>query len=835
MKRFTSWILCLALVFSLCACDKQSETVNNASDFTQPEPVTLSDGRTIYSKEPFVEFPQTGEYKETALLTNVPGQRMPLLLDMRQDGTIDYLFTGVEQEADFQSFVETGACYYTISPDGTATKQDTAWMEEIDHYLDMTLETTQDPNGKWRFRFAAEEGTLLILAQYHDMRRYMDAKILNIGFVGMVDGIEVQGQVQHSVLFKVVDDKVTIVPIDWEFDLDGEPYQLNTECISDLLLEDGQVIFRMDAVNGFSTIRTVKFQMNGTLTEVKTGNTFQPHLYYLGIYQSSPGYGKEIPRIAESMTYYADTSSWAQMDVETKQYTDDDSLYNLGKFRLSYDIGDPWPYTFHPNMKMIVYGEDGDFCCWFDEMGLGMLMRYEYNPEGKIDPEIVTVWSWESIELIETAVAQWNHTHASPIFRYETGISQLEGTNLTEEDYFTRLNLELLNGKGPDVMILDGLNVDKYKEFMVPLNGLNTEGVYESVLTRFAMGDDLLAIPARVTPYLLGRLADGTENIESLNQFADMITTSTGKLDVASYGPDLLKLSGMYNVSDYAQLFRLWYTAWADAIWEGGKLNKDVFKEFLIQTNRLSEHYNMSWISKTSSTEYGFPLPDVYGFDELENTRLESRAHYLRLTDPNVEVLELIPNATDLRVIPYDLEAQGHVGLFTYWLCREDMDNDTQSVAHYIDGIPGKDGTGAMVPSVITGVRAGGNEEAGLEFVQMLLSAEMQQGLGYYCPPLADGYPVTWSDTETLIAHMEEYMGQTCTVENSFEETMNGLRTTVIDEFLCEAAMDVARQYYRGEPTQAFIDAGYTWDPITADEAVEMLDELSRIYLAELR
>ena len=83
--------------------------------------------------------------------------------------------------------------------------------------------------------------------------------------------------------------------------------------------------------------------------------------------------------------------------------------------------------------------------------------------------------------------------------------------------------------------------------------------------------------------------------------------------------------------------------------------------------------------------------------------------------------------------------------------------------------------------------------------------------------------------------HMEAYMGQACAVENSFEETMNSLRTTVIDEFLCEAAMDVARQYYRGEPTQAFIDAGYTWDPITADEAVEMLDELSRIYLAEKR
>ena len=834
MKQLTAIILCLIMVFSLCACGVKTDKNDDPQKFTEPPEATAPDGRPVYSDSPLIEYPQTGEYKETALLTNVPGQKLPLLLDMRQDGTIDYLFTGVEQEADFQSFVETGACYYTISPDGTATKQDTAWMEEIDHYLDMTLETTQDPNGKWRFRFAAEEGTLLILAQYHDMRRYMDAKILNIGFVGMVDGIEVQGQVQHSVLFKVVDGKVTIVPIDWEFDLDGESFQLNTEYIINLLLEDEMAVFQTHTLTVIPTVRTVKYQLNGTLADVETVNTHESDLYYLGIQQNTPRNGKEIPLLPESMTYYASVGAWTHVDSNVKQYTEKDSLYNLKKSHSSILVGDFSRYTFHPNMKMIVYGEDGDFCCWFDEVGLGVLMRYDYNPEGKIDPEIVTVWSWEPIELIKTAVAQWNHTHASPIFRYETGVSELKDTTLTEEDIITRLNLELLNGQGPDVMILDGLNVDKYKEFMVPLNGLNTEDVYESIKNRFTVGNELLVLPARVTPYLLGRLAEGTEDINSLTQFADIITTSTSVLDVGSHGPGLLKLSGMYNVSDYAQLFRLWYPAWADAIWEGGKLNKDVFKEFLIQTNRLSEHYTMNWVT-TSTTEQLPLLPDIYSFDELENSWLKDRVHYLRLTDPNVEVLELIPNATDLRVIPYTLDAQGHVGLFTYWLAREDMKNDTQSVAHYIDAIPGKDGTGTMVPSVITGVRAGGNEEAGLEFVQLLLSAEMQQGLGYYCPPLADGYPVTWSDTEALMDHMEAYMGQACAVENSFEETMNSLRTTVIDEFLCEAAMDVARQYYRGEPTQAFIDAGYTWDPITADEAVEMLDELSRIYLAEKR
>ena len=140
-----------------------------------------------------------------------------------------------------------------------------------------------------------------------------------------------------------------------------------------------------------------------------------------------------------------------------------------------------------------------------------------------------------------------------------------------------------------------------------------------------------------------------------------------------------------------------------------------------------------------------------------------------------------------------------------------------------------------MVPSVITGVRAGGNEAAGQEFVQILLSREMQQGLAFYSPTLADGYPVRWSDTEALMEHMEAHVGQTFVLENSFEETLNSLHTTVIDEYLYKMTLDTARQYYRGAPTPEELDAGYEWEPITLDEAVEMLEERTRIYLAELR
>ena len=135
MKRLIALILSLILAFSLCACGVKQGESGDLPNFTEPADVKLSDGSVVYSKESLVEYPQTGEYKETALLTNVPGQGVPLLLDMREDGTIDYIFAGVDELSDLQSFEASGACYYTIAPDGTATKQSTEWMADIDHYM----------------------------------------------------------------------------------------------------------------------------------------------------------------------------------------------------------------------------------------------------------------------------------------------------------------------------------------------------------------------------------------------------------------------------------------------------------------------------------------------------------------------------------------------------------------------------------------------------------------------------------------------------------------------------------------------------------------------------
>ena len=820
MKRLTALILALILAFSLVGCAVKPGDNGEQPDFTEPPVVKLSDGSVVYSKEPFVEYPQTGEYKETALLTNVPGQGVPLLLDMREDGTIDYIFADVENKADFQNFASSGARYFTIAPDGTATEQDTEWMDGIDEYMAITLETTQDPNGQWRFLFTAEEGTILIWGQYHDVRQWPTQ-----------DGnIKSDGSIQYSVLFKVANGQVTIIPLTWEVAMGNGIVDLRSTYLSSVELKNGQITiskrsyiareqeeYYVATYNLDGTIRNVEelshdviqyfqpFDDSGLVVDsIDRTTEIQVH-EWLSMYQIQKN--DTMQAVLGLLSGYPDRSFADPVDI---QYIEDDSLYYLGK-RLS-------------SMKMVVYGSDKDFCCWFDEAGRGLLMRYTYNPEGKIEPEVVTVWSMEHIDLVETAVAQWNHTHASPIFRYETGEAELESSHLTEEDILTRLNLELLNNRGPDVLILDGLNVDRYLEYMTPLDRVSTDGIYESILTRFTVGDDLLALPARVSPYLLGRTAGDTEDIESVKQFADIVEDQTAVIGTYSSGLTVYEEStAPYFIEDYILLFQLWYPAWADAIWEGGKLNKEVFREFLTQTTRLSKNFGLH--------DYCRRYGKFYNIDETQNYEENDKAGnldfypYLRETDGDMRSGYEYQNRQYEKLYPYTLAAPDHVGLYTYWIYSGEVNANTQPIPHYLDAIPGPDGTGAMVPTVIAGVRAGGNEDAGQEFVQILLSRELQLGGAYHSTTQADGHPVKWQYTEELIQRTEDYMHQDYTVENSYQGVMNSLRMVVIDETLYKMALYAAQHCYRYEPNEV----------LTVDEATELLYDLSRIYLAELR
>ena len=57
----------------------------------------------------------------------------------------------------------------------------------------------------------------------------------------------------------------------------------------------------------------------------------------------------------------------------------------------------------------------------------------------------------------------------------------------------------------------------------------------------------------------------------------------------------------------------------------------------------------------------------------------------------------------------------------------------------------------------------------------------------------------------------------------------------IIDETLYKMALYAAQCCYHFAPEESIVNRGITWEVLTVDEAVELLYELSRIYLAEKR
>lgn len=760
MKRILCLLLCAVLLGGCTA---------SPAETTVPVLPTVP----VLSDQEMVTYPQTGEYQETALMANVPNQGTPLLLDVRSDGSVDYLYTELQEHGKLQSFAQGQVHHVLLSPDGTAAEQDDGWMSQLDEYTAEVLAASNLENGRWRYLFAAEDGVILILAQFHDI-----VSTVNNGGNVVNDGL-----VRHTAVFKLEDGVLSKIPMDF-----GDE-KLDLEYISSITLERRQMELRSEA-SPYVLHRSLscRYSLDGTILEMQEVPLDETaHGQYvlvdgdgLLLYSAEPT--QEPP---EYLAYKALYEVWGiSVTPKEKIQTEDESLYLLGR-KLD-------------NLEMTAQGADGTFYCWFRELHNGVLMQYAPNPAGRIEPEVVTVWSLEQIDLIETAVAQWNSAHASPIFRYETA----QGDH---EEVLTRLRLELANGQGPDVLILDGFYTDSLLDFLTPLDRLDLTGVYGNLLERFTRDGELRALPVRMEPYLLARAAEGTREIKSLTDFADVITESKA-LDL-TYHSGQLNNDALYNIKNAGQLFELWYPAWSDDIWVDGRYHPEVFREFLTQLGHLTSHYNL----------------DV--------------PHWYQVGGEPESIL----NATDgpmygnenRRRFPYLLAATDHVGLYGYWWYDDDVGLKPDPFPCILTGIPGPDGSGAAVARVIAGVRSGGNESAGLAFLQLLLTDQMQLGAGYYDPADADGYPVKWSATEKLLERMEDYMNQDFAVQNDYQEVLSDLQCVAMDDMLFDTAFEIAMRHLRLEPNDWEQANGMSWDTLTLEEAVEELGKVNALYLAE--
>lgn len=216
----------------------------------------------------------------------------------------------------------------------------------------------------------------------------------------------------------------------------------------------------------------------------------------------------------------------------------------------------------------------------------GEIDSYEYDAEALTVPDQqLSVYSLYDNITVRQAVYAFRRKHQDVYVKVVNGLSG--GDGVTEEDAIRNLNTEILAGKGPDVILMDGLPLDSYVEkgMLAELGDLvaqvQAEGsFYKNILESCQSDGKIYTVPIRFSVPLAVGDSDVISNMADLSGLADAVE-ELAKGDVKE------TVLGLYNEKEVLTL--LWSVcacAWNE---DTTSVDKQAVVELLTQAKRIYE------------------------------------------------------------------------------------------------------------------------------------------------------------------------------------------------------------------------------------------------------
>ncbi len=216
------------------------------------------------------------------------------------------------------------------------------------------------------------------------------------------------------------------------------------------------------------------------------------------------------------------------------------------------------------------------------------ILRYEYSKDVAAVPDTeLTVYSLRENRFMQQAAAIFQKKYPDVYLNLETGMTGEDGVTTT--DALKTLNTEIMAGKGPDILVLDGIPEDTYVEkgMLADLSSIlakaqETDGILENILNPYKEEDgSIYSMPVKfAVPVMAGHKED-LEKITDLASLADLVEAHQSEYELLNrmpmsqvYSPELL-LTDLADVSAGA-----WIT-------EEGIINEEALREYLAQAYRM--------------------------------------------------------------------------------------------------------------------------------------------------------------------------------------------------------------------------------------------------------
>lgn len=173
---------------------------------------------------------------------------------------------------------------------------------------------------------------------------------------------------------------------------------------------------------------------------------------------------------------------------------------------------------------LAVFDKDNFFVA-INDSGEFKLLQYSYDNHAASAPDKeITVYALDESSMLRRVVTLFQKKYPDVSVKLEFGMSGDDGVTL--EDALSVLSTDILAGKGPDVLILDGMPADSYieKGILTDISDVveeidREEGVFSGIKEGSTKNGKIYAFPAR---FLLSVVEGDKETIQSGGSLAEL-------------------------------------------------------------------------------------------------------------------------------------------------------------------------------------------------------------------------------------------------------------------------------------------------------------------------
>lgn len=380
------------------------------------------------------------------------------------------------------------------------------------------------------------------------------------------------------------------------------------------------------AFDGFSYLLESDVAVYGTMIAVRDTKSDSYLRYDLNT-------GKQI---GENKSVVTDSDNFFSV---SSMLTDDSIYYadSTGIYRQNFD-GDKWEQIVSGEgvsmgapansiTGLAGDGQDGYYVS-LNYTGGANLVYYSYSATTPSVPDTeLTIYSLVDYPILRQAISEFQAQNPNVLVNLQIPDAQ----SATTEDSIRALNTEILNGKGPDLLVLDGLPAQSYIEKGVLTNLTDFAKKQSNLLKNIVSGmneqNGMYFLPAQFTASVMITEKSDTQP-ESLSALIEKIK---GNADTKPY----LIIPANLN-AESGSFLTDWYERCAPQLMSGASLDTSKLESLFTQVKELHDlleadviKYNVTSEGALVETDGTFEVLDPSG---LELSQGGAAAHIMNLT-----------------------------------------------------------------------------------------------------------------------------------------------------------------------------------------------------------